>query len=156
MNAWWANLNERDRWAAGMGFAFLLCYLFYLLVYSPMLSSVKNHSNQLRENKETLIWMKQVQQETDTNKNAQSISRNKLLTVVSAQLANDTLRPFPYQLQQTSQGDILLSFDSVPYTLFLTWLWTLNQDYVITLDQLSIERTKTSGVVKVSVIISTK
>jgi len=156
MNAWWANLSERDRWAAGLGLSFLICYCFYLLVYGPLLNSITSTSLQLKENRETLAWMKQVKEETGSSKNAESLNRNKLLTVVSAQLSGEPLRPFAYQLQQTAQGDILLSFESVPYNLFLTWLWTLNQNYAITMDQFSIEKTKTPGVVKVSVIISTK
>ncbi|MGQ3891292.1 type II secretion system protein GspM [Legionella sp. CNM-4043-24] len=156
MNAWWTNLSERDRWAAIAGVSFLLCYLFYLLIFSPLLSAVKTNRSQLQENRETLAWMKQVQQELGNHKNTQSITRNKLLTVVSAQLGKEAFRPFSYQLQQTAQGDILLTFDSVPYNVFISWLWTLSQDYAITLDQFAIERSKTPGVVKVSVIISTR
>lgn len=156
MNAWWANLSERDRWAAGLGAAFLLCYLFYLLVYSPLMASVVFKRDQLLEKKQTLAWMQQVQDEAGSGKTAESITRNKLLTVMATRLDNGPLKPFRYLLQQTGQGEISLSFDAVPYSDFLTWLWELSQEYAISLEQFSVERTATPGVVKSMVLISVK
>jgi general secretion pathway protein M len=155
MRTYWANLNERERWIGGLGVACLLIYLFYLLIYSPLNTAVTNGRQQLIEKKETLAWMKDVQHQISNNKKANSINRNKLLTIIAAQLGNKPLQTFPYQLQQTSQGEIQLSFDEVPYSLFLKWLWALNQEYIIVINQLSAERTKTSGLVKLNIVIST-
>lgn len=156
MNNWWANLNERDKWASGLGVSFLICYLFYMLVYAPINEAVQNNSKQLQEKRDTLNWMQTVQQQAGNHHKAQAINRNKLLTVIAGQLDSGPLKPFPYQLQQTGQGDISLFFDKVPYALFLSWLWSLNNDYTISLEQISVEQSPTPGVVKTSALISTK
>jgi general secretion pathway protein M len=154
MMNFWTNLNERERWIVAIGVFFALLYIFYLAIYSPLTSAVSNRSNQLKEKKETLAWMQQVRQKPHGKKVQETISSSKLLTVIATQLNTRPFQKFPFQLQQTGLGDIQLTFDKAPYTIFLTWVWNLSNDYSITLKQLTIERTDTEGVVKVMVVIS--
>lgn len=151
---YWNNLNERERWMVGGTSIAAIVYLFYLLIYSPLTNAVNSKSAQLLEKKETLAWMKQVEQKPRNKKERQTLSNAKLLAQIGGQLSSGSLRQFPYQLQQTGQGDIQLSFDQVPMIQFLTWLWTVNNDYAIVLKQFSAEQTETSGVVKLTVVIA--
>ena len=151
---YWNNLNERERWMAAIGSLCVLIYLFYLLLYSPLASSVQTKSRQLLEKKEILAWMQQVRQQPRNQKTAQVISNAKLLALIGSQFRDNNFRQFPYQLQQTGTGDIQLSFDRVPYNQFLSWLWSLANDYSITLKQFSVERTDTPGIVKVMLVIT--
>ncbi|STX39098.1 type II secretion system protein GspM [Legionella feeleii] len=156
MRNFWNNLNERERWMVGIGSLFALFYLFYLLLYSPLTTAVSNKTAQLSEKQQTLTWMQQVRQQPKKQKVQQSISNAKLLTLIGNQLGTGSLRIFPYQLQQTSSGDIQLSYELVPFNYFLSWLWTLNNNYAIVLKQFSAERTPTAGVVKLQIVITAK
>lgn len=151
---YWNNLNERERWMAGAGLLILFLYLFYLLAYSPLANMVNTKSNQLAEKQETLIWMEQVRHKPKDRKPIQLITNTKLLALIGNQLSNNSLKPFAYQLQQRGSGDIQLSFERVPYNLFLSWLWTLGNDYSITLKQFTVEHSNTPGVVKLLLIIT--
>lgn len=153
---YWHNLNERERWMAAIGSISVLIYLFYLLVYSPLTTAVSTRSKELREKQETLAWMQQVRQQPRSQKTAQAISNTKLLALIGNQLSSNSLQKFVYQLQQTGSGDIQLSYDRVPYNLFLSWLWSLSNDYVISFKQFSAERTDTPGIVKLMVVITAK
>ena len=153
---YWNNLNERERWMAAIGSLCVLLYLFYLLLYSPLASSVQTRSKQLLEKKETLAWMQQVRQQPRNQKSVQVISNAKLLALIGNQLTANNFRQFTYQVQQTGTGDIQLSFDRVPYNQFLSWLWSLANDYSITLKQFIIERTDTPGIVKVMLVITAR
>lgn len=153
---YWNNLNERERWLASIGSVITLIYLFYLLIYSPLSSSVSDKSKQLIEKQQTLSWMQQVRQLPVNQKTQGSISNTKLLAVIGNQLNEKTFQAYPYQLQQTGPGDIQLSFDRVPYKQFLLWLWALNNDYAITLKQFTAERSQTAGVVKLLIVITAK
>ncbi len=153
---YWNNLNERERWLVGIGSVCILIYLFYLLIYSPLTTAVNDKTQQLIEKQETVAWMQQVRQQTKIKSKAQPISNTKLLALIGNQLNDKPFRQFPYQLQQTGPGDIQLSFDRVPYQQFLSWLWTLNNEYIFTLKQFTAEQTATPGVVKLLVIISAK
>lgn len=153
---YWNNLNERERWLTSIGSVTALIYLFYLLIYSPLSTSVSDKSKQLIEKQQTLAWMQQVRQLPLNKKTKRSISNTKLLAIIGNQLNEKSFRPFPYQLQQTGSGDIQLSFERVPYKQFLLWLWTLNNDYAITLKQFTADRSDTAGVVKLLTVITAK
>lgn len=156
MMSYWTNLNERERWLVGAGSICSVFYLFYLLVYSPLVTMTSQKSKLLQEKKDTLVWMQQVQQKPMNKVQKETISSNKLLSIIATELNERPFSNFPHELQQTGQGDIQLTFDTVPYTPFLTWLWTLANKYAISLKQFSAERTKTSGVVKIMLIIDTQ
>lgn len=156
MRNYWNNLNERERWMASIGSLCILFYLFYLLLYSPLTTAVSNKAAQLSEKQQTLAWMQQVRQQPKKQKVQQSINNAKLLTLIGNQLGTGSLRRFPYQLQQTGTGDIQLSYELVPFNQFLSWFWTLNNNYAIVLKQFSAERTSTAGVVKLQLVITAK
>jgi len=153
---YWHNLNERERWMAMAGSVCLLIFLFYELIYSPLAATVESKSKELNEKQQTLVWMQQVRQLPKKQKTEQLISNTKLLALMGNQLSSNSLQKFPYQLQQTGAGDIQLSYDRVPYNQFLPWLWSLSNDYAIALKQFSAERTETSGIVKLTMVITAK
>ncbi|WP_419418861.1 type II secretion system protein GspM [Legionella sp. D16C41] len=156
MISYWHNLNDREKWLVGLGVSCTIIYLFYLLVYSPLTAAVKEREKQLKEKQETLAWMQQVRQQVPNEQHLQTLPSSKLLTIIATELNNPNFQKLPYQLQQTGQGDIQLSFDSVPYKLFLTWLWQLNSRYAFSLKQILIEKTSTPGLVKLTVVIASK
>ena len=155
MKAYWDNLSERERWTLGVGALLCFLYLFYLLLYSPLATAVHNKSQQLTEKQETLVWMQQVRQQHKTKKAPQTLTSSKLLTVLAEQLNTTSFKQFPYQLQQIGGSDIQLLFDKVPYNAFMTWLWSVNDKYTISIKQLNVERTDSPGVVKLMIVIAT-
>ncbi|VEG90644.1 type II secretion system protein GspM [Legionella spiritensis] len=154
MNSYWQNLNERERWMVGVALITVTAYLFYLFIYSPLTSAVATKSKLLTEKKETLLWMQGIHQQPHTGKSPESITDSKLLTVIASQLGAGSLGKFPYQLQQTGAGDIQLSFEKVPYTHILKWLWSLTTLYTVSIKQVHIERTQTPGVIKLTLVIA--
>lgn len=156
MMSYWTNLNERERWLVGTGSICTIIYLFYLLVYSPLVTMTSQKSKLLQEKKETLVWMQQILQKPMNKVQKETINSNRLLGIIATELNERPFSSFPHEIQQTAQGDIQLTFDTVPYTPFLSWLWTLGNKYTVSLKQFSAERTKTSGEVKIMLIIDTK
>ena len=156
MKTYWGNLNERERWLLGTGALLCFVYLFYLLLYAPLASAVRNKSQQVAEKQETLAWMQQVRQQHKSRKAPLTLSSSKLLTVLAEQLNKTSFKQFPYQLQQTGASDIQLIFDKVPYDAFMAWVWTVNGKYTISIKQLNVERTDSPGVVKLMMIIATQ
>ena len=151
---YWSNLNERERWILGSGVVFCVCYLFYLLVYAPLINAVHNKSQQLIENQETLVWMQQVHQQFKVKKKPQVLTSSKLLSVLAEKLNVTSFKHFPYQLQQTGVSDIQLVFEQVPFNPFIAWLYSLSEQYAISIKQLNIERTDTPGEVKLMLVIA--
>ncbi|WP_242604586.1 type II secretion system protein GspM [Legionella fairfieldensis] len=151
---YWNNLNERERIIVSIGIACVLIYLFYLLVYHPLINTVHFKSAQLKEKQATLLWMQQIREQSKNEKTTQPITNTRLLALIGNQLTQNNLKQFPYQLEQTGSGDIQLSYARVPFNPFLFWLWNLNKDYAITLKQYTSERTDTAGIVKLNIVIT--
>lgn len=153
MNQSWQNLNERERWMVILAVATTVVYLIYLLIYSPLVNAVQNKTEQLLDKKETLQWMQQVRGQARAEKKA-SLSSAKLLSLIEQQLKTNKSLNFPHSIQQTSTGDIQISFDQVPFNLFMQWLGELNHRYNMRINQLQAERLDTAGMIKLQMTIS--
>uniref|UniRef100_UPI0018DB3975 type II secretion system protein GspM n=1 Tax=Legionella tunisiensis TaxID=1034944 RepID=UPI0018DB3975 len=90
-------------WIVGIGSLFVLFYLFYLLLYSPLTTAVSNKAAQLSEKQQTLTWMQQVHQQPKKQKIQQSINNAKLLTLIGNQLGTGSLRFFPISYNKLVQ-----------------------------------------------------
>ncbi len=154
MKAYLNSLNEREKWMViGAGIC-LLGYLYYLFFYEPLSSRVTQRTQQLIEKTETLEWMKKVSKNYHAAKPKQSLDNSKLLTVISSKLKNNYTLNASYELQQTSSGEIQLTFDEVPFNLFIEWLAGLNQKYQLTIKQLEASHADKIGIVRLTVILS--
>jgi general secretion pathway protein M len=156
IKVYWSNLNARERWVLGIGVVCCVVYLFFLLVYSPLATAVRRKYQALLEKQNTLVWMQDVAQHHQLKKAPQTLTSSKLLTLLAEQLNTSSLKPFPYQLQQTGMNNIQLDFDLVPYNAFLGWLRSVSETYLISIQQLNVERTNTPGVVKLRLLLATK
>nr|WP_282596075.1 GspM family type II secretion system protein LspM [Legionella pneumophila] len=133
----------------------LFIYGYYLLLYAPLSNQVNQKSTQLIEKTETLEWMKQVRMQKRSTKRKESVDNSQLLTILASQLKNNKTLKFPYQLQQTSSGDVQLTFDAVPFQNFIQWLAKINEVYSINIKQFDVEKTSTPGVTRLMIILST-
>ena len=131
---------------------FIYCYYFFL--YAPLSNKVTQKSTQLVEKIETLAWMEKVRQQAHSPKTKQTVDNSQLLTLLAAQLKDNATLKFPYQLQQTGTGDIQLSFDEVPFKLFMSWLAKINERYTIKIKQFDVSHTETPGVTKLMILMS--
>lgn len=154
MKGYLTSLNERDKWLLFAGVVVVVFYLYYLLLYSPLSNAVDLKTKQLIEKTQTLDWMKSIQHQAKTTKPKQAITDNQLLTLLDTQLKDNKSLNFPYQIQQTGSGDIQLSFNEVPFLLFVSWLSNLNENYTIHVIQFNVEPTTSAGVVKLMIILS--
>jgi len=155
VKAYLSTLNDREKWMLIGTAVCLFLYVYYLFLYSPLSQQVNQKSTQLVEKTATLEWMNKIRQQNNAKQTKKQIVDNsQLLTALATQLKNDSTIKFPYQLQQTGSGDIQLTFDAVAFNLFITWLDKINQRYAITVKQFEADRSKTPGVTRLSILIS--
>lgn len=154
MNTYFSTLNEREKWMIIGTTLCLALYCYYIFLYSPLSHQITQKSTQLVEKISTLAWMEKIKQQKHKTKTKQTVDNTQLLTILATQLKEDSTLKFPYQLLQTGPGDIQLTFDTVPFNLFIAWLKKINEDYSITLKQFNAERTPAQGVVHVMILLS--
>ena len=145
MMHYWQGLNEREQWAVRIGGIFLIIYLIYLIIFSPLFTAVDSTTAQIKEKSQTLTWMRSVRHQHDSIKSPKPITNSKLLSLIASQLNVAPYQGFHYQMQQTSSGDIQLAFEKIPYNIIMNWLWTLSQNYTVTIKHLGVERLPASS-----------
>lgn len=153
MMQYWNNLTDRERWLLVIGGIVSSIFLFYLLVFLPLVDGVHHKTQLLIEKKNTLSFLINAQKQQKTVKKVHVLKQSQLLTVLTEQLTHSSFNQSMYQVQQTASGDIQLSFDAVPFNPLIHWLWAINQQYSLVIKQLHVERTPVSGVVKIVLII---
>ncbi|MDF1677622.1 MAG: type II secretion system protein GspM [Legionellaceae bacterium] len=150
---YWDGLNERERRAATVGIVGVILYILYS-IYSPLKQSVLEHTRLLHEKKTTLAWMQHAKKQfVPAAKGPKTLEGSKGLTVFSDALSKTSFHESPYQLQQMPDGALQLTFESVPYSAFLRWLWDMGQRYAIAIKTLDAEKTDTQGLVRLNIII---
>ncbi len=77
-----------------------------------------------------------------------------MLTLFATELKENANLKYPYQLQQTSAGEIQLSFEQVPFNAFMTWLADIDSTYRITVKQFEVSATETAGLTKLMIIVN--
>lgn len=155
MKAYLSTLNEREKWMVIGAILCLFLYIYYLFLYSPLSQQVNQKSSQLTEKVTTLEWMQKIRQQSRLKQTQKKMVNNsQLLTTLATQLKNEPTLKFPYQLQQTGSGDIQLTFDAVAFNQFIIWLEKINQQYAITIKQFEADRSKTPGVTRLMILIS--
>lgn len=154
MKAYLSTLNEREKWMLVGALACLFLYGYYLFLYAPLTHQLDQKSTQLVEKMTTLEWMKKIKQQYRKPKNKEILNNSQLLTILATQLKEPVLQKFPYQLQQTGSGDIQITFDEVAFNLFITWLEKINAKYAITIKQFTAEKTATSGLAHITILMS--
>ncbi|KTD75278.1 GspM family type II secretion system protein LspM [Legionella waltersii] len=154
MKAYLNSLNEREKWMVIVAVLAVFIYGYYLLLFDPLSERVKQKSTQLIEKTETLEWMKKVRHQKGIGKSKKSIDNSQLLTLLADRLKESKGLKFPYQLQQTASGEVQLSFEEVPFQLFLSWLTDIHEQYSIYVKQLDVQNTQTPGVTKLSIILT--
>jgi general secretion pathway protein M len=152
MKAQWQQFNEREQTAVVIAGLCLIAYLFYALLFSPLTTAVSNARKHWQEKSNTLIWMRHAQQNYSQEKRPQKIAAGNLLSILTEVLKEASFHRFPYQMAQTTSGEIQLSFEEVPYNAFMEWLRDQSTRYTLTIKNLDVNKTKVTGVVKVSVI----
>lgn len=156
MNAYWQQLNERERLAIGTCVVAVFIYILYLLVLAPLADAVHQKTRLRAEKQQTLRWMQQVRGQTLSANQPELLTNAELLSLLARQLKRPEFKPFAYQLQQIGSGDIQLTFENIPFNPFIKWLQKLNTTYAFSLKQFKAQRTNTEGVVSLSLILTAK
>lgn len=152
LKIYWEKLSEREQKLSSIAAIVLVLYLFYALLYSPIMSSVTQKNRLLKEQKEVLYWMQGIRNQYTNTNNTVALSQEQILSTITKQLKVSNFKDFVYQLQQTRDGCIQLNFAVIPYTEFITWLNAFCIKYRVVVKQFSASAATTNGLVSIMVV----
>ncbi len=150
----WHQQTEKDKRMLMIGAVVVCLYLIYACTYAPLKSHQKAYQERLKSDRQTLVWMRSVQHFAHTRKKSkEKPNASELLTFISQALPKTPFKSYLYQLQQTGDKNIQLSYDSVPYNFFLSWLSDLSESHQFSIEELRVEGLDKVGLVKLVLIL---
>lgn len=152
----WQQLQERERWALLIGGSITLLYLIYLLIFSPLQHAVTEKHLQLLDKQKLQQWLLQAQKIKKITALREPISQAKLSSILSEALKQPPLMSYPFKIQQSQHDVVQLSFNEVPFQPFMQWFAQFSQKYLLNIETLSVEKTKTTGIVHLTLELRTQ
>lgn len=146
-------LEKNEQSALLIGGIAIVLFVLYQFIYEPFQARLKKKEQELHSQLDLRHWLNGIEpqlKQLNNTKTKTAIPSSKLLSITSNSLKLAKLNQDQYQLQQSSDESIQLSFKSVPYSHFINWISQFWQTYPLDLKELAINTTKTPGQVSVS------
>lgn len=159
IQTYWEGLNQRERWIAAIGSTVVIIYLLYVFIGAPLSTAIQAQKQELKDKRETWQWVQQIQSQHSTRAQHAliKVDTSGLLSLLAKEFAKPALQEFKYTMQQTSNDSIQIHFESVPYPVFMQWLYHLSQQYQIIIQNLQIDHLpKEPGLVKLTLNLNCK
>lgn len=154
---YWEGLNQRERWMGCVGSIIAIFYMIYIAIILPIHHIIQTQQQELQDKKDTWEWIEQIrlQYAPQTQHPLQKVDTSQLLSLLAKEFAKSSFQNFKYTMQQASTETIQIHFESVPYSLFMQWLYSFSHQYQIIIQDLQIEQIPTHpGLIKINIHLS--
>lgn len=152
MKHYWENLSQREQRLVLLGIGGIIIWLVYFGLFLPLSRGIATHEAQLVEAYRTEAVLRQALPERKILTQQKALPNGELPGLITRQLQTG-FKDFPCQTERNANGEIKLTFEQIPYNRFIIWLLDFSKQYRVTIKQLQIEHSKTSGVVKLSLTL---
>lgn len=150
-------LSERERKLVSIGALVVGALLYYSLIWEPLHNSVVSLRQEIRKNESLLTWMERAQVtlkiDKKGKKNNQQSRDQSILTLTEQLIAKQQLSSNVKEIKQVDKSKVQVRFEDVAYKNFIAWLDTMFNQYRVSIEKISIKRTKVAGTVNVNITI---
>jgi type II secretory pathway component PulM len=155
MMAWWHKLTRRDQRILLYGGVFVAIVLLYTYAWMPVSQGVSAAYARVNAQKTSLIWMQHAVRRIDGYRKkgyvpTQAYStalKTAVTNAIKAERLNVYLTSTQYAGTKTAPDSVTLNFNSVPFDRLVHMLQNLWLQDGVYVSQLSLSRTKTSGLI---------
>ena len=147
-------LNNRERTMVVVVAVALAIFIPYQFIWSPIVNGVEERRNKVDKQEQDLVWMQsklnEVQQlsRTATNASATGKSLYGLVEKTARQKFGGDIR-----IQQEGKKGIRIQIKDAGFDAVMFWLDELQMKYKINIKDFKIDRSKTVGNVRASVLV---
>lgn len=153
MQKWFNNLESREQLMLVVCGFFVLIYLLYQLLWSPIVDKRDKLQLQNQAVMESLGNVRNLAAEYKALKQSGAAGKSpvgaNLSRIVDTSVARNQLKM--NRFQPSSSGDVQVRFENAVFNNIVAWLYELETDYAIDVKELSITPGAGSGLVNVSV-----
>lgn len=144
MKDWYNGLEHRERIMVVAAGAFLIIFLFYTIVVSPMLSRYNALQKTVVTQEENLQWMQGAAAQVITlRRNAsgggQGLGGRSLLSVVDQSARNSGLGSRIKRIEPDGSKGVKIWFEKAEFDKIITWLGAVTREFQIETNVVNIE-----------------
>jgi type II secretory pathway component PulM len=159
MKEWWNNLGLREKQLLSLGGIFLILFLLYEIIWSPISTHNASLRSDIAHNQKLLIWM----EEADGHiQSLQKMLQTTTSTMSSAALLSLLQKevnqsPFANNLQQLNQAEnnaVRITFQKINFDALITWLTAIWKKDNLTVKQITVAPNGSAGIVDVTIVLS--
>lgn len=147
MKQWWQNLQPREQHLVILLLPFIVIFLFYQIVWSPLQESIDKADKKLTRQQELLVW---VNTETARLKQAQH-SGAKVRSGSISSIVNRSARQNQITIArlQPQNNDVQVWVDNIEFNRLIDWLASLSNEHNIIVKSIDLSQGDAAGEVKV-------
>jgi len=148
MNAWWQQLNIREkRLVISMGFVFII-FIFYNLVWQPLNDNLVKAKDKLARQEALLTWVvDNTARYQQIKKNSKGDKRGGSLSSIVNRTANQ--HQLTITRMQPQGNDLQVWIDTASFTQLLFWLEHLASNEALKVKAIDLTNTERAGEVRV-------
>ena len=154
----WQQLSMRERIIVAVGGAFLILFVFYLLIWEPLSNAVYQYREDVISNKILLLQLAQAGPEINSLrtqvKRSQIKDQAELLSVVEKAVRQSRVQGVIAEIGLGPQNTVKLRFDDVPFDELITWLIEMQQKQGVVVQTFDLVRLPEMGHVKVQMTVN--
>ena len=158
MKELWDNLSPKDRRIVIAGAVVLAMIIAYMAIRLPMSNRVDRLQDKIIEQQVLLQWMQKASAEAtalramQTGSNVRS-SGSSLLALVDQTARSRQLGPAIRRVEPKGDNAVRVQLEGAAFDSVVAWLDSLNKNYGITVDTVSIDRQGVPGQITASLIL---
>lgn len=127
----------------------MVCTLLYLLVFDPLISWREREQSRLKGNERKLVQVEGLVKRFEQQPAEGEQSAEGLASLIDASLRKNSLTM--RGIQPGKNNDARLRLSNVPYESLTQWLYDLEYNHQISIEELNISQAKSQGLLMVNI-----
>jgi len=157
MKQWLNQLAPHERQMVLIGAPIILLAMIYFLLWAPFNESVDRLQQKVSKQQALELWMNtaalDVKKLRDSQKNNKALGGQSLLTLVDKTARSSKLQESLKRVEPDGENKVRIRMEQVSFDELIRWLELLKSKYGIVVDNITVDRQVTVGLVNVKVIL---
>lgn len=158
MNTLFKNLSVRERYSVILASGALILFLSYMILWQPWQTQIQQLQLTVNEQAADRAWMQQAAQEvrqlrTSTVIPTAARPTASLFSIIDSSMAQTSLAKANKRIEPNSEQEVRISFEQANFSDLIRWLASLQQQYHIQTQVISLEKLAATDSVKVQLTL---
>jgi general secretion pathway protein M len=154
LRAWYSQLQPRDQRVVSIGGIILAVIVLFGGVLMPLQTAVSSSKARIETKRQDLAWMQLNAQEIRAAAGQLQVDANEPAVVIVDRTARAAGLTDALRGTQPSGNGVRVQIEGGSFDVLVTWLATLDQNYGLAVESITVDRTPKPGLINASITFS--